>query len=74
MKVLADRLTECLAQQPSVPLEQPTVAAPRDWDSLEHAHADFTVLAERVMQSHTGTQARVMRPLYYMCMLMTVVS
>ena len=70
MKVLAGRLTERLAQQPSAPLEQPTFAAPQDWDSLEHAQANLTVLAERVMQSHTGTQARVIHtygPLCYTC-------
>lgn len=70
MKVLAGRLTECLAQQPSALLEQLTVAVPQDWDSLEHAHADFTVLAECLMQSHTGTQARVIHthgPLCYTC-------
>ena len=67
MRLLVGRLTECLTQQPSAPLDQqPSApldqqlsAEALDWDSLEQAHAEFTILADRVVHSYKWTQARV---------------
>ena len=59
MRLLVGRLTECLAQQPSAPLDHQLSAEALDWDSLEQAHAEFTILADRVVHSYKWTQARV---------------
>ena len=63
------RLTQCLEQQPSAHLEQQTAThleqqtatESQDWDSLESAHATFSVLADRMIHSYKCTQARVRR-------------